>query len=146
MRQVSFDFLVSAELEAFVHAPGGTTSISESEYIRLLPDVDEIIIRMCSSEPGIVKTGSFIYDGWSARIGTPITGMTFYYIDRALNLKSFLLCFLNTEYTGSIADENWAVISSVIVNNVKLSHDTAIMTGTSDNHRSTAFEVEQYPD
>ena len=61
-------------------------------------------------------------------------------------MKSFLLCFLNAEEMISTADEHQAVISSVIAKNDKLSHDTVIMTGTSDNHSATALGVEQYLD
>ena len=146
MRQVSFDFLGNVELEAFVHASGGTTSKSKSEYIPLLPEFYEIIIRMCSSETGILKTGSFTYYGWSARLGEPIAGMTSHYIEIAWSLISFPLCFLNTEDMCSTGDEHQAIISSVIANNDKLSLDTVIMAGTSDNNSATALGVEQYLD
>ena len=75
-----------------------------------------------------------------------MTGMTFHYTESACNVKSFPLCFLNTEDMVSTTDEHQAVISSVIANNDKLSHDTVIMARTSGNHSATTLGVEQYLD
>lgn len=77
-RQLSLGILGSHELEAFFHVAGGTTPKSETQYINLRPDVCATVAKIFAENTSALKVGSFTYDGWSAKLGASIAGMTFH--------------------------------------------------------------------
>ena len=100
-KQLSFELLGSPELEAYVSSAGASTEKSKKEYLKVLPDVYQSLSRYLSSTTALASIRSFTYDGWSDRLGAPIAGMTFHFIDKYWRLRQYLLlCFLtHTRWT-----------------------------------------------
>lgn len=119
-RQMTLDILGCAGLEEFVDSAGGTMVKSKMEYVKLLLVVYEIVARLLTDDTGDIKVDSFMYDGWSSKLGAPIAGMTFTHMIRKLNLRTFPLCFFGTQEIGKSADEHETIISAIITFNEKL--------------------------
>ncbi len=52
---------------------------------------------MAADETGCASVVSFTYDGWSAKLGAPISCMTFHFVNANWNSRTFPLCFFDTE-------------------------------------------------
>lgn len=143
-RQHSFESLGCPTLEAFIDICGGTVDKSKAPYLELLPEVFRVISKLTSSSTQVSKVGGVTYDGWSARLGAPIAGLTFHYIDQNWILKSFPICFMNTVDIGKSAIEHESIIKSALRNNEKLGADVLIFSGTTDNEPSVALGMDQY--
>eukprot|EP00171_Calliarthron_tuberculosum_P003336 IDg3336t1 len=142
--QPILDFLVATD-----RTPSKTVNKTskdgwQTEYVRLLPSVYEAVSRRTAAETGNVKVGSFTYDGWSAKLGASIAGMTFNFVDADWNLRTFPLCFFDTEDLGKSANEHEAVIAAAVHDNDKLGPDVLVFSGTSDNEPSVALGVDKY--
>ncbi len=140
----SLHLLGAAEFEAFVDCCGGTVDKSKTEYVKLLPGVYSIVARFMAAETGSVKVGSFTYDGMSAKLGAAISGMTFNFVDTNWNLRTFPLCFFDTEEIGKTAEEHEAIITAAVRDNDKLGSDVLVISGTCDNEPSVALGVDRY--
>ena len=77
-----------------------TARKSKSVYVRLLREVYETITKLSTLTTGNIRVGSETYDGWSSKMGCPIAGMTWHFIDQEWCLKSFPLCSFNIQDMG----------------------------------------------
>jgi hypothetical protein len=63
-------------LAAFVTACGGRVDNSKTPYLTILRDVYDAAADIIREQTDIARVGSITYDGWSARLGVPIAGMS----------------------------------------------------------------------
>lgn len=58
-KQLPLELFGSPKFEAYISIAGGTNEKSKKKYVKILPDLYEIVSRMAAEETG--KVGSFTY-------------------------------------------------------------------------------------
>lgn len=136
--------LGSAAMAAFSYVCGGRVDHSKTPYVSLLPDVFDAVSKIVAACTEVARVGSMTYDGWSARLGMPISGMTFNFIDKMWHLQVYPLTFFDTGDTGKSADEHEAILRAAVKDNNKIGDNVLIFAGTSDNEPAVALGVAQF--
>lgn len=142
--QTPLHLLNSDALTAFVHACGGRVDNSKTPYLTILPDVYDAAADIIREQTNIARVGSITYDGWSARLGMPIAGMTFNFVDKDWTLQCFPLTFFDTGATGKTSDDHAAIMRAAVRENSRIGDNVMIFAGTSDNEASVALGVAKF--
>lgn len=145
--QSPWALLDSPGVETYVRVCGGT-AVDQSKHpcLTALPDVYEQCAKVLAAETGRGDVGSITYDGWSARLGAPIAGVTFNFVDDLWELRCMPICFFDTQTADKNADGHTEILRAVTRNNDKLSSETLIFSGTTDNEPAVALGMDQFLD
>jgi len=142
VKQVPMTLLGSEEMEAFVAAAGGHVDSSKTPYLDLLPEVHDVVNDLWRAETTEVRSGSLTYDGWGAKDTTPVAGLTFNYIDKAWNARTFPVSFFDTRDAAKTGMGHAAILRAATKDNPRLGEDVLIFSGTTDNEPAVALGMD----
>lgn len=65
----------------------------------------------------MINFWSFIYNGWIAKIGAPVSHMKFNLVDKNRNLKTFPLCLIDIQGIGKLTSDHEENMTAAVTKN-----------------------------